>query len=71
MAENGRRIIEDRKPDWCPLQELNMTEKKIKSCTNTIRMLRKLALNIHGVIDVIDNDNVNETIELLNMIRGL
>jgi hypothetical protein len=71
MAENGRRIIEDGKPDWCPLQELNMTEKIIKSCTNTIRILRKLALNIHGVIDVIDNDNVNETIELLNMIRGL
>lgn len=36
-----------------------------ESCILTIELLRKLALNIHGVIDVIDNRNCNDIINLL------
>ena len=43
-----------------------MTYKERQSCINTINLLRNLALNIHGVIDVVDNDNCNKLIELLN-----
>lgn len=43
-----------------------MTYKERKSCVNTIEALRRLALNIHGVIDVVDNENCNKLIALLN-----
>lgn len=43
-----------------------MTYKERKSCVNTIETLRRLALNIHGVIDVVDNENCNKLIALLN-----
>ncbi|MBE5969744.1 MAG: hypothetical protein E7242_05870 [Lachnospiraceae bacterium] len=43
-----------------------MTKKERKSCINTIETLRRLALNIHGVIDVVDDKNCNKLIELLN-----
>ena len=36
-----------------------------ESCIQTIELLRRLALNIHGVIDVIDNRNCNDIINLL------
>jgi hypothetical protein len=36
-----------------------------RSCINTINQLRKLALNIHGVIDAIDDANCNELIDFL------
>lgn len=36
-----------------------------ESCIQTIELLRQLALNIHGVIDVIDNRNCNDIINLL------
>ena len=43
-----------------------MTLKERKSCINTITLLRNLALNVHGVIDIIDNENCNKLIELLD-----
>ena len=36
-----------------------------KSCIQTIELLRQLALNIHGVIDVIDDRNCTDIINLL------
>lgn len=42
-----------------------MTEYKVKSCIQTIELLRRLAYNVHGVIDVIDDENCNTIIKLL------
>lgn len=42
-----------------------MTDAEKNSCINTINLLRRLALNLHGVIDVVDNDNCNKIIALL------
>lgn len=36
-----------------------------ESCIQTIELLRKLALNIHGIIDVIDDRNCNDIITML------
>ena len=36
-----------------------------ESCIQTIELLRNLALNIHGVIDVVDDRNCNDIIALL------
>ena len=36
-----------------------------ESCIQTIELLRQLSLNIHGVIDVIDDRNCNDIINLL------
>lgn len=43
-----------------------MTLKERESCINTIQTLRRLALNVHGVIDIVDDNNCNKLIELLN-----
>lgn len=42
-----------------------MTLKERKSCLNTIKMLQRLAFNVHGVMDVIDDQNCKKLIELL------
>ena len=42
-----------------------MTDKERQSCIITIRTLRRLALNIHGVIDAVDNDNCDRIISML------
>ena len=42
-----------------------MTLKERQSCINTIQLFRRLAFNIHGVIDVIDNQNCDKLIALL------
>ena len=42
-----------------------MTSKEAKSCICTIEMLRRLAYNIHGVMDVIDADNCEKIIKSL------
>jgi len=42
-----------------------MTLKERQSCIETINLLRRLALNIHGVIDVVDDNNCNKLIKLL------
>ena len=36
-----------------------------KSCIQTVSLLRELALNIHGVIDVIDDRNCKDIIAML------
>ena len=54
--------------DDCPLYEKEgdgMTNKEAKSCIKTIEMLRRLAYNIHGVMDVIDADNCEKIIKAL------
>ena len=43
-----------------------MTREERASCIITIELLRKLALNVHGVIDVIDSQNCDKIIEMLN-----
>lgn len=40
------------------------------SCVQTVELLRKLALNVHGVIDVVDDKNCDEIIELLKRQDG-
>lgn len=35
------------------------------SCIQTIELLRRLALNVHGVIDAVDDRNCDEIISLL------
>jgi hypothetical protein len=42
-----------------------------KSCVNTLQLLRRLALNVYGVIDIIDNRNIDEMIKLLSEIPSL
>lgn len=43
-----------------------MTDKERKSCIRTIELLRRLAFNVHGVMDVIDKQNCEKIIEMLN-----
>lgn len=43
-----------------------MTNEELKSCIGTIEMLRRLAYNIHGVMDVIDADNCEKIIKVLS-----
>ena len=40
------------------------------SCVQTIELLRNLALNIHGMIDVVDDQNIKDIIELLKKQEG-
>lgn len=42
-----------------------MTREEVKSCICTIKMLQKLAYNIHGVMDVVDADNCKKIIKAL------
>jgi len=42
-----------------------MTDKERKSCIQTIELLRRLAFNVHGVMDIIDAQNVDKIIEML------
>ena len=46
-----------------------MTDKEISSCILTIDTLRRLAVNVNGVIDVIDDQNCHKIIELLKQSR--
>lgn len=43
-----------------------MTKEEAKSCIGTIELLRRLAYNIHGVMDVIDADNCKKIIKALD-----
>lgn len=42
-----------------------MTQKEAASCINTIELLRRLAYNVHGLMDVIDAKNCEKIISLL------
>lgn len=42
-----------------------MKDKERKSCIQTIELLRRLAFNVHGVMDIIDAQNVDKIIEML------
>ena len=42
-----------------------MTREERESCIGTIELLRKLAFNIHGVMDVIDAENCDKLIKVL------
>ena len=43
-----------------------MTREEAQSCIKTIELLRRLAYNIHGVMDVIDAKNCEKIIEALS-----
>ena len=43
-----------------------MTREEAKSCINTIELLRRLAFNVHGVMDVIDAQNCDKIIAMLS-----
>ena len=42
-----------------------MTNKESESCIQTIELLRTLAYNVHGVMDVVDHRNCNKIIRML------
>ena len=42
-----------------------MTKAEVTSCIQTITLLKELAYNIHGYMDVIDAENCKKMIELL------
>ena len=42
-----------------------MTIKERGSCINTIEILRRLAFNVHGVMDAIDAENCEKIIQML------
>ena len=42
-----------------------MTAKESASCINTIKLLQRLAFNVHGVMDVIDVENCDKIIKML------
>ena len=44
---------------------MSMTEKEVTSCIQTIELLKQLAYNIHGVMDVVDDRNCKKIIDLL------
>lgn len=43
-----------------------MTREEAKSCIRTIELLRRLAFNVHGVMDVIDAGNCDKIIAMLS-----
>lgn len=43
-----------------------MTREEAKSCIQTIELLRRLAFNVHGVMDVIDAGNCDKIISMLS-----
>ena len=42
-----------------------MNKKEAKSCIQTVELLKNLAYNIHGMMDVVDARNCKKIIELL------
>ena len=42
-----------------------MTKEERESCIKTIELLRRLAFNVHGVMDVIDAENCDKIIKML------
>lgn len=42
-----------------------MTTKEVASCILTVKLLRTLAYNIHGFMDIIDEQNCEKIIKLL------
>lgn len=42
-----------------------MTDKERRSCIQTIKSLMRLAFNVHGVMDIIDAQNIDRIIEML------
>lgn len=48
-----------------PGKDGRMTQKEAASCINTIELLRRLAYNVHGLMDVIDDENCKKIISLL------
>ena len=42
-----------------------MNREEAKSCICTIKMLQRLAYNIHGVMDIVDADNCEKIIKAL------
>lgn len=43
-----------------------MTLKERASCINTIELLKRMAYNVHGLMDVVDAENCDKIIKMLN-----
>ena len=43
-----------------------MTLKERASCINTIELLKRMAFNVHGLMDVVDAENCDKIIKMLN-----
>lgn len=43
-----------------------MTLKERASCINTIELLKRMAFNVHGVMDAVDIENCDKIIKMLN-----
>lgn len=46
-----------------------ITETEAKSMICTLDMFKRLAFNVHGVIDVIDDKNIEKMREILSLIN--
>ena len=57
--------IRDAINELPPAQQIPWDRKTRNSMAGTLQMLRRLAYNIHGVMDVVDDDNVRRLIEWL------
>ena len=42
-----------------------MTAKEQKSCIQTIELFRRLAYNVHGLVDVLDAENCDKILKML------
>ena len=47
----------------------NVTPKDAKSMICTLDMFKRLAFNIHGVIDIVDDRNIEKMREILNQLN--
>ena len=43
-----------------------MTEEEKQDCIRTIEMLKDLAFNVHGYMDIIDSQNIDKVINFIN-----
>ena len=46
-----------------------ITQKDAKSMINTLDMFQSLAFNIHGVIDIVDDRNIEQMRKILNQVN--
>lgn len=46
-----------------------ITQKDAKSMINTLDMFKSLAFNIHGVIDIVDDRNIEQMKKILNQVN--
>lgn len=50
------------------IKDMNISKKDAESCVCTIKTLRNLAYNTHGVLDWVDHENCDKIIEMLELL---